>query len=273
MLPGRHESMRSRADEPGNSPLGIGHGVRAFFGGITFIVGTPSIWGYALVPIGMVLFLASAFGILGIWGAARASDALFASYTGSWVHVGAWVLTIILALAAVAVAIVLSICLAQPFSSFALEAIVSARERTLTGRPPPRPSFIMSILRGLSMAVFTVAVALPVFGLLLLVNLFFPPALVVTVPLKFLFCGWLLAWNFLDYPLGIHGLGLQARLRWVARHFDAFCVFGLAWAVVALVPGMLLLLLPMGVAGAAQLVVEAEQSAKPNAPWRLDFAK
>ena len=62
---------------------------------------------------------------------------------------------------------------------------------------------------------------MPILVGLFLVNLVFPPALVVTAPLKFLVCGWLLAWDFLDYPLGLHRYGLRARLAWVARLFWA----------------------------------------------------
>jgi len=251
--------------------LGLFNGLRAFVGGIGFIVGTPSVWGYALVPVAMVLFLTAGFGILGIWGASHVGDAVFGSY-GTWGHLGNWALTIILALAAVLFAILLAICLAQPFSGFALEAIVSARENALTGWTNPRPGVLESTFRSLKIAVFTLSVAVPVFGALFLINFVFPAALVITLPLKFLLYAWLLAWNFLDYPLGIHRFGLRARWRWVMRHFDAFCGFGLSWAVLGLIPGIILVLLPMGVAGAAELVVEAEQTANDEGERRLDFA-
>jgi CysZ protein len=248
-------------DQPG---LGISSGLRAFAGGIGFVVGTPSVWGYALVPITVGVVLACGLSILGFWGSAYVSNSLFASSTGFWGQVGSWALTLLLALPAVLVAILLSLCLAQPLSGFALEAMVSARERALTGWSGPRPGIVESTLRGTQVALFTLAVAVPVFAVLMLVTFMFPPAAIVTVPLKFFVYAWLLAWNFLDYPLGMHRLGLQARVRWVLQHFDAFCAFGLLWAVLGLVPGIVLLLLPMGVAGATQLVVEAEyKSAAP----------
>jgi CysZ protein len=101
----------------------------------------------------------------------------------------------------------------------------------------------------------------PLFLGLFLISLVFPPAALVTVPLKFLLCGWLLAWNFLDYPLGERGLGAGASLSWMTRHFGAVTAFGAAWALLVIVPGIVLVLLPMGVAGAARLVVEAEGAA------------
>src|SRR5262249_19556915 len=91
------------------------------------------------------------------------------------------------------------------------------------------------------------------------VDLCFPPMAAVTVPARFIAGGWLLAWNFLDYPLSLRGLGVWARLAWAFRHFDEFTVFGLTWAALLFVPGLFFVILPMGVAGATRLVVEAEE--------------
>jgi CysZ protein len=98
------------------------------------------------------------------------------------------------------------------------------------------------------------------------VEVLFPPAAVMTVPLKFLVGGWLTAWNLLDYPLGLRGLGVRDSVRWLARHFWAVTLFGTTWWSLALVPGVLLVLLPMGVAGATRLVVQAD--AVPQAARR-----
>jgi CysZ protein len=87
---------------------------------------------------------------------------------------------------------------------------------------------------------------------------------VVTVPLKFLVGAWLLAWNFLDYPLSVRGCGVRHRLRWVFTHFGAVTAFGLVWAMLLIVPGIFLLILPMGVAGATRLVVAAERLRTPQ---------
>jgi uncharacterized protein involved in cysteine biosynthesis len=76
--------------------------------------------------------------------------------------------------------------------------------------------------------------------------------------LKFLIGGWLMAWNFLDYPLGLRGMGLRASVGWVFRHFGAVTIFGMTWWSLVFFPGAILLLLPMGVAGATRLVVEAD---------------
>ena len=48
--------------------LGFFDGVRSFFGGVGFILGRPSVWGWAILPslVAAVLFLA--LGALAVWG-------------------------------------------------------------------------------------------------------------------------------------------------------------------------------------------------------------
>ena len=244
---------------------GFGEGFEAFLGGINFIITTPSVWLYALVPALMVLVLSCGLSWLGVWGAGQAVSALIGPTSGFWSTAGSWLLTVLLAVAAVLFALLLAVILAQPFSVFALEAIVQAQEKALGACSGRRPSLLGSMLLSLSIALFTVGAALPIYLLLFLLDMVYPPALVITVPLRLVFSAWLLAWNFLDYPLALRGMGLQARLRWIAQRPGAFTGFGLAWALVLIFPGMVLLLLPMGVAGATRLVVGEEGA---DGDWR-----
>ena len=240
---------------PPQLAVGVGEGLEAFFGGIHFIVTTPSVWLYALVPGFMVLLLACALGWLGIWGAGQVVSALIGQTSGFWSTAGSWALTILLAVPAALFALLLAVILAQPFSVFALEAIVHAQERALGVASGPPPTLFQSMLLSLRVALFALAIAVPTYVLFFVVDVVYPPALVATVPLRVLFSAWLLAWNFLDYPLTLRGMGLQARLRWISERQGAFTSFGLAWAFMLVLPGMALFLLPMGVAGATRLVV------------------
>jgi uncharacterized protein involved in cysteine biosynthesis len=70
----------------------------------------------------------------------------------------------------------------------------------------------------------------------------------------------MLAWDFIDYPLAMRGVGLEARFAWVGRNFGVFTVFGVLWALLVIVPGVVLLVLPMGVAGATRLVLADERT-------------
>jgi CysZ protein len=115
------------------------------------------------------------------------------------------------------------------------------------------------MLTSTRVTVLMIVVGGTVYTVLFVVDFFFPPALVVTAPLRFIVGAWLLAWNFLDYPLSLRGLGVIARVRWSVRHFEEFTVFGVIWATLLFVPGLFFLMLPMGVAGAARLVVETQR--------------
>jgi CysZ protein len=244
-------------------PAGPADGLHAFFGGIGFIVGTPSVWGYALVPAAIALVLLIGLCGLGLWGVWHGLDAYLGELSGFWATTGAWLLKGILTLLSPLLAILLALLLAQPFSGFALEGIVRAQERALGQWPSPKPSPLESLVRTASVTLFALGLGVPVLALLFLIGFLFPPALIVTVPLKFVVSGWMLAWDFFDYPLGLRGLGLGRRLAWVGRRFGAFTAFGVAWALLIFMPGVVLVLLPMGVAGATRLVVE-EETAEPE---------
>ena len=82
---------------------------------------------------------------------------------------------------------------------------------------------------------------------------------VVTFPLKFCVSALLLAWDLLDYPLGMHRVDVPARLAFFKHNFWGLFVFGAFGAIILLVPGLGLLLLPFGVAGATRLVMKAKR--------------
>jgi uncharacterized protein involved in cysteine biosynthesis len=246
--------------------IGYLGGLHAFFGGIGFIIRTPSVWGWSLVPIGFMIFFSLGLCGLSWWGAWEASRAIVGEE--NW---GTWTLTIVLAILGATLAVLIALTIAQPCSSFALEAISRAQERALVGRASPGIPYWPSLFRNLKVISATIVVGGGIMLALLIVELAFPPAAIVTIPIRLLIAGWLIAWNFLDYPLGLRGLGLRGSLNWVFQHFGAVTVFGVAWSAVILFPGMILFLLPMGVAGATQMVVEAD--GVPHAPSSRSIPK
>ncbi len=246
-----------------NGRLRPARGFTAFLGGVGFILTTPSAWGYALVPAGTALALLCGFGALAYPLARRLSDWLMGQQ-GGFATASQGVLTVALSAAFLALAALLAVALAQPLSGWALEAIVRKQERQLTGRCPPEPSFLRSLWIGVRCSLFIILVGGTTTAILFTVSLLFPPAVVVTIPLKFLQVAWVLAWDLVDYPLGLRGLGIRRRLGWALAHFGAFTAFGIAWSVVLLIPGVFLLVLPMGVAGAARLVLAAEGDGTPS---------
>src|SRR5437879_11238582 len=91
--------------------IGFADGLRAFAGGIGFIIATPAVWGYALVPLALVLVLWCGLGGLGIWLALRLGDAWIepSSFGG---HVGVVLLDTVLILAAGLLAVIVALGLA-----------------------------------------------------------------------------------------------------------------------------------------------------------------
>ena len=245
--------MTSPLQQPGRGSIGALSGLRAFFGGIGFVLSTPSVWGWSLVPVGFMALLSVGLCGLSWWGAWEASKTLVGEANFS-----TWTLTILFGLLGAVLAVLAALTLAQPCSGFALEAICRAQERSLIGRASPAIPYWASLRRNLKVIVATLVVGGGIMVALFVVEFLVPPAAVVTVPLTFLVGGWLMAWNFLDYPLGLRGMGFRDSVRWVGRHFGAVTVFGITWWSLVLFPGAVLFLLPMGVAGAARLVVEAD---------------
>lgn len=232
-------------------------GLAAFFGGIGFVMKTPGTWGYALVPVAMMLALLCGFGGTAVALAPKASDRIMGLEGGfaTWTH-GA--VTIGLGLVFLLLAGLLAVALAQPLSGWALEAIARKQEMKLTGGCPPEPDFLRSLWIGVRCSLFIVVVGGLTTTVLFAISFLFPPAVVVTVPLKFLQVAWILAWDLTDYPQGLHGAGIRKRLGWALGNFGAFTAFGVVWSLVLLIPGVFLLVLPFGVAGATRLVVASE---------------
>src|SRR5579884_517430 len=98
--------------------MGFLRGIAAFCGGVAFVVATPRLWLRALVPASTALVLVVALAVAGV----RASVAIAHRALGE--GVGADVLGFALAGAAVVLAFVVGVSLAQPLSGWALDGIV-----------------------------------------------------------------------------------------------------------------------------------------------------
>ncbi|MBX3189551.1 MAG: EI24 domain-containing protein [Labilithrix sp.] len=242
--------------------LGFFSGVRALFGGVGFVVTTPSAWGWAMIPVIVASVLFAGTGALAIWGGSELSHRLlWDPGDGAWTMVGIWALRVLFWALGLVVAFVIAMSLAQPLSGFALEAIARKQEVALGGRTWPDQSVVAGAVRSLRVSLTALAIGLPVLGVLALVTFLVPPAGIVTIPLKFVVTGLLAAYDLLDYPVSLRGLGVRDRVAFMRENFAAVLGFGVAVAALLLVPGMALFLLPFGVAGATRMLVAAD--AKP----------
>ena len=223
--------------------LGFFAGVRALLGGVAFIVTTPSAWGWAMIPVLVAGLLFAGGAALAVWGGNQLSDVLI-------LRILFWAIGLV-------VAFVLAISLAQPLSGFALDAIARKQELALGGRVWPSQPALTGAVRSLRVTLTALALGLPILAALAVVTFLFPPAGVVTVPLKFVVTGVLAAYDLLDYPLSQRGQSVGDRLAFIRANFPAVLGFGVATAALLLIPGVGLFLLPFGVAGATRMVVEA----------------
>ena len=240
--------------------LGFFAGVRALFGGVGFVVSTPSAWGWAMIPALVATLLFGGAAALAIWGGSALSERIVTDAAAhGWSMLGMWALRILFWALGIVLAFVIAMSLAQPLSGFALDAVARKQELALGGRVWPDQPVLTSAVRSLRVSLTGLFVGLPILAVLALVTVFIPPAAVVTVPLKFVVAGVLTAYDLLDYPLSLRGEDVGARLRFIAANFPAVLGFGVAAAAVMLIPGGALFLLPFGVAGAARLVKAAEK--------------
>ncbi|HSO34963.1 MAG TPA: EI24 domain-containing protein [Labilithrix sp.] len=241
--------------------LGFFSGVRALLGGLGFIVTTPSAWGWSLIPMAVATTLFGGASALGIWGGSELALRLVGDPATRWGAVGIWALKLLFWAIGLVLAFVVAMSLAQPLSGFALDAVARKQELALGGRVWPEQPLLAGAFRSLRVSLTALAMGLPVLALLALVTFLFPPAGVVTIPLKFVVTGLLAAYDLLDYPLSQHGHSVSDRIVFIRRHFPAVLGFGVATAALLLVPGIGLFLLPFGVAGATRMVLEAERGA------------
>ena len=252
------------AGGPGRLPLdteapGFGAGVGSLFSGLKFVTSNPSVWPYAIVPVIFVVVITLAIGLAG----AGFLPKLVVPMLGAWAHKGHGALGIVVKVVVTALSFViggvLGFALSQPLSGPALEKIVRKVEGTLGVPSWPATSLAQDIWRSLEGLLLTTALSLPIFALLFLIEFVFPPAAIVTVPLKIALTGLVLAWDLCDYPLSIRGMAIGARVALLRRHLPAVFGFGLGLALLSLIPCALLLVLPIGAAGATRLVVRLER--------------
>ncbi|CAF2328564.1 unnamed protein product [Rotaria sp. Silwood2] len=235
-------------------------GILAPFQGFHFILTHSSTWSRALVPAILFTLIILILAIIGIWGMNIITYRLFQKFSSRWTHIGIWILRIVLYIVVMCLSLIIALIIAQPLSSPALESLVRAQERYLKYPNRPEESFWSSVWRSIRIAIISLLISFFIFIILTLIELFFPPAVIITTPLKFLATGFIIAYDIIDYPLSLHLFGVRERTPWFRHYLWTTLGFGLALEVIFLIPGAFLLLLPAGVCGATRIVVAAERA-------------
>ncbi len=171
--------------------------------------------------------------------------------------------SILVTVIAVIVALFVAFSLSQPISGPAFEALVRRQEADLGVPPRPETSLLSDVWLALKSSLLGILLATPVLLVLLLVGFLFPPAQVVTIPLKVLVAVFVLAWDVCDVPLGLRGIRARRRIAILSRHLGAVLGMAAGVALLALIPCGVLLAMPIGVLGAARLVFAIEQAEGP----------
>ena len=241
---------------------GFTTGAKALASGFRIIL-RPGVRVYVLIPLSINLLLFATAFIYGAGQVGRFTDWLTLRYEWvEWVAWLLWPLFIIFALLLLFFCFsILANLLAAPFNGFLAEAV----ELSLTGTKPlgtenrPLLQEMRSAVRSeaAKLAYFTVRV----FFLLLV---FLVPLLNVAAPLLwFLFGAWMLALEYLEFPMSNNGLTFpeaRARLR---QHRPLVMGFGAGVLVLTVIPIVNFLVMPVAVAAATKLWVESVRPIPP----------
>jgi len=232
----------------------------AVFGGFGTLARTPSLWPWALVPALVLVALEAVFVTLAIKVGGPFVRSLIPAVESDWGQIGMGLLGYAAIAVLVVIGWVVAVPLAPPLSAPALEHVVRRVEAELGVPSRPSLGFFRELACGFRALAGGLAVCGPIFVLLWVLELVFPPVAFVTTPLKFAVSSLLVAWGLFDYPLTLRGVGFRARLALMRRNFACVLGFGLAFALVFWIPCCGVALLPVGAAAATRLIVAIERS-------------
>lgn len=235
------------------APPSLLDGTRALFSGLGFIARTPAMWPLALVPVAVAGVVTAVVGGSVIAFVTPRVAAMVGPHA-----VLAVLAQILAAVLSLIVAALIGAGVAQPLSGPALNRIVRRVEADMGAPPRPETGFVEDMGRALGSMLVGYTFGLPLLAILAVISFVFPPAAVITFPLKLIVLALLFAWDLFDYPLSIHGMPLGQRIALVVRHAKVMIGFGLGIALVSLIPCAAFFALPIGVAGAARLARRIE---------------
>lgn len=220
------------------------------------LLNQPGIRRYALIPalINMVLFVAvTVFVFTGLdtWVTNLMPGLPQWLQWLDWL-VGAIVFVAAVVLSFFAVSLVANL-VASPFNEVLAERV----EHHLTGHKPPRQA--STLLGGLGVAVMHELRKLGYFAVRAapLLLLYLIPVVNAVAPLLWLlFSAWMMAVEYLDYPMGNHGLDFHAQRRALSANRLTAVGFGGAVLTLTAIPVINFIIMPAAVAGASVMWVE-----------------
>lgn len=215
---------------------------------------------YVVLPLLINFLLFTLFIVLGLDGLSALLDRLMAQVPG-WLQWLEWLLWPLLLAGTLVAGFYLTLLLAglvaAPFNSLLAEAVAAHLGRPGTSTTDGWQAFLAtlgpSVLSELRKLAYFLLRALP------LLLLFLIPGINLAAPmLWFLFSAWMLALEYLDYPLASQGLLFPRYRETLRRQRWLTLGFGGAVLLVSVVPLLNFLVMPAAVAGATALAVKEE---------------
>lgn len=234
---------------------GLFRGAGYFFTGLGMIT-RPGLRRYIIIPLLINLML---FSLLIVW-LSNEFGAMVALYTPKFPEWLSWLGTVVWLLFAALIVVMIFFTftlvaniIAAPFNSLLAEAA----EAQLTGEQGSggwgkavreAPGVMLDAVRKL---LFFMLMAIP------LLVLFLIPGINLFAPLIWgAFSAWVIALEYLDYPLGNHSLRLKQQRTLAGNHRALTFGFGVATLAATLIPFINLLAIPAATLGATTLWVK-----------------
>lgn len=237
----------------------------------------PALRRYVLVPIAInVALIVALVSLLG-WQLGNWLDAWLADLPDwlAWLETLLWWIGVVLStLAFCYVFTLLANLIASPFNG-----LLSARvEKLVTGHEPESG---MGLAQEMADGVFGELRRLRYYfgralllGLLSLVLLFVPVANLTIAPLWFIFGAFMLAFEYLDQPMGNRGLRFDAKIARMRAHRWRHLGFGSVVTLATAIPLANLVVMPAAVVGATLLYLETDGAlTRAAAPLRPGVAR
>ncbi len=219
------------------------------------LIGKPGVKRHVIIPllintlifIGLAWLLADQFGAFIDWMSPSLPD---------WLAWLTWLLWLVFAIAA-AIAIFFSFTVVAnlvgaPFNSFLSAAV----EKHLTGKSPiSQVGFVEESVNALTGEVKKMLLFAAIAILILIVTVI-PVINLITPVLWIIFSAWMMSIEYLDYPMGNHGLSFPQIRREIQKKRFLSLGFGGAVMLATLIPLFNFLVMPVAVAGATAMRVE-----------------
>ncbi len=242
---------------------GIKDGIQSLLAGFGLLK-QPGVRLFVIIPLLINTLLFAAVIVYGAHQLEQLIAWLEGQLSGWWWEWVDWVLWLLWPLFAVFALLlvffgfaILANLIAAPFNGY----LAAAVEQHLTGTWPDEGGSLKQLPQEVVKAVGGEVRKLLYFALwgLPLLLLFVIPLINIVAPVVwFLFGAWVLALEYMDFPLGNHGHTFPGIRRIVARQRPAAFGFGMAALLLGMIPVLNFIAMPVAVAGATRLSIRME---------------